>query len=253
MTTACLAKDYSRPMGNGERIFRPRIGPFLLLFVPACICLGLGLWQLDRAGQKRELAQELSERAAAAPLEIGDATLVPEAVRYRRVVVRGQFERDGQIFIENRHHAGKVGFHVVTPLKIGGSERRVLVNRGWVPTMDAAIPEGSVTVHGVADVPSAPALVLHGNDEAARQWGQRWPYLTLPLFAATASYPLQSIVVLQDPDDPNGFARHWPREFPKEGMHIGYALQWFAFALIGFVLFVRLSWVRAKDQSGAAG
>lgn len=251
MTTACLAKDYSGPMGNGERIFRPRGGPFLLLFVPACVCVGLGLWQLDRAEQKRELARELSERAAAAPLEIGDAILEPEAVRYRRVVVRGQFERDGQVFIENRHHAGKVGFHVVTPLKIGGSERRVLVNRGWVPAMDAAVPEEAVTVHGVADVPSAPALVLHGNDEIARQWGQRWPYLTLPLFAATVSYPLQSIVVLQDPDDPNGFARYWPREFPKEGMHLGYALQWFAFALIGFVLFVRLSWVRASDQPGA--
>jgi len=56
--------------------------------------------------------------------------------------------------------------------------------------------------------------------------------------------------VLQDPDDPNGFARYWPRELPKEGMHIGYALQWFAFALIGFVLFVRLSWVRDEDQVG---
>jgi surfeit locus 1 family protein len=246
MATACLAKDYSRPMGNGERIFRPRIGPFLLLFVPACICVGLGLWQCERAEQKRELARELSERAAAAPLEVGDAILEPDAVRYRRVVVRGQLERDGQIFIENRHHAGQIGFHVVTPLKIAGSDRRVLVNRGWVPTMNAEVPDGLVTVHGVADVPSAPALVLHGNDEAARQWGQRWPYLTLPLYTAIASYPLQPIVVLLDPEDANGFARYWPRELPKERMHIGYAVQWVAFALIGFVLFVRLSWVRAE-------
>lgn len=236
-------------MGNGEWIFRPRIGPFLLLLLPACICVGLGLWQLDRAEQKRALAAELAERAAAEPLEIGDALVEPSGVHYRRVLVRGQFERDGQIFIENRHHAGQVGFHVVTPLKIAGSERRVLVNRGWVPTMSAEVPEGPVTVHGVADVPSAPALVLHGSDQAARQWGQRWPYLTLPLYTAVASHPLQPIVVLQDPDDANGFARYWPREFPKEGMHIGYAVQWFAFALIGFLLFARLSWVRAGDPS----
>ena len=251
MPTACPTTDYSRPMGNGDRDFRRRSVLFLLLFVPACICAGLGVWQLDRAAQKRELAQELAERAAAAPLEIGDVLLEPEAVRYRRVTVRGELEAAGQIFIENRHHAGKVGFHVVTPLRIAGSERRVLVNRGWVPSTDAEVPKAAVTVHGMADVPSSPALVLHGGNEAARQWGQRWPYLTVPLYAATASYPLQPIVVLQDPDDPNGFARYWPREFPKEGMHIGYALQWFAFALIGFVLFVRLSWVRAKDRSGA--
>jgi surfeit locus 1 family protein len=238
-------------MGNGERNFRPRGVPFFLLFVPACLCVGLGVWQVDRAAQKRELAGQLAERAEAAPLEIGGAPVQAEAARHRRVVVRGQFERAGQIFIENRHHAGKVGFHVVTPLRIADSERRVLVNRGWVPGMDAAVPEGTVTVRGVADVPSPPALVLHGDNEAARQWGQRWPYLTLPLYAATAAYPLQSIVVLQDPADPNGFVRYWPRELPKEGMHIGYALQWFAFALIGFVLFVRLSWVRAEDRPGA--
>lgn len=250
MTTTCLTEDYSRPMGNGERILRLRAGPVLLLLVPACICVVLGLWQLNRAEQKRELAAQLAARSAAEPLEIGDALLDADAARYRRVAVRGQFESVGQIFIENRHYAGQVGFHVVTPLKIAGSERRVLVNRGWVPTMHAGIPDGPVVVHGVADVPSAPALVLHGSDEAARQWGQRWPYLTLGLYSAVASYPVQPIVVLQDPADPNGFARYWPREFPKEGMHLGYALQWFAFALIGFVLFARLSWVRTGDPSG---
>lgn len=250
MTTACLAQDYSCPMGKGEGVFRPRLGPFLLLFLPACVCVGLGFWQLDRAQQKRELARELSERAAAAPLELGDTLVDAEALRYRRLMVRGEFERDGQIFIENRHHAGKVGFHVVTPLRIAGSERRVLVNRGWVATMEAEVPKEPVTVHGVADVPSAPALVLHGSDMAARDWGQRWPYLTLPLYAAVSSHPLQSVIVLQDPEDANGFARYWPREFPKEGMHIGYAVQWFAFALIAFALFIRLSWVRAGDREG---
>jgi surfeit locus 1 family protein len=244
MTTARLTTDYSRPMRIGERNFRPRAVPFFLLFLPACICVGLGIWQLDRAAQKRQLAQELAQRAEASPLEIGDTLLDAEAARYRRVAVHGEFEADGQIFIENRHHAGKVGFHVITPLHIAGSERRVLVNRGWVPVMEAAVPQGTVTVHGEAEVPSAPALVLHGGDHAARDWGRRWPYLTLPLYTAVSSHPLQSIVVLQDPGDPTGFARYWPREFPKEGMHIGYAVQWFAFAAIGLVVFVRLSLAR---------
>lgn len=238
------------PFRVGDWRFRPRWVPFLLLFVPACVCAGLGVWQLDRAAQKRELADELAARSAAEPLAIGDAPVDAEAVRHRRVTALGHLEAEGQIYIESRRHAGKTGFHVVTPLRIAGSNRRVLVNRGWVGETGAKVPTGEVVVSGVADVPSPPALVLHSGDDAGKAWGDRWPYLTLPLFAATVPYPLQTIVVLQDPADAYGFVREWPRELPKEGMHIGYALQWFAFALIGLVVFLRLSVTRGGADRG---
>ena len=236
----------------GEWRFRPRWVPFLLLFVPAGICAGLGVWQLDRAAQKRALAAELAAREALPPLTIGDAPVDAEAVRHRPVTARGELETTGQIYIEGRRRAGKTGFFVVTPLRIAGSDRRVLVNRGWVGETGAKVPTGEVVVSGVADVPSPPALVLHSGDDAGKAWGDRWPYLTLPLFAATVPYPLQTIVVLQDPADAHGFIREWPRELPKEGMHIGYAVQWFAFALIGLVVFLRLSVTRDKPARGEA-
>ncbi len=68
-----------------------------------------------------------------------------------------------------------------------------------------------------------------------------------------SAHPLQSVVLLQDPDDAHGFARYWPREFPKEGMHIGYAIQWFAFAVIALGIFLRLSLSRDRpDGEGKA-
>lgn len=252
MTAACLDEDYSLAERFGEWRLRPRWVPFLLLFVPACVCAGLGVWQLERAAQKRALTQTLAARAALPPLEVGDAPLDADAVRHRQVTVRGAFDAAGQVYVEGRRHAGRTGLHVVTPLRIHGSERRILVNRGWVAAEEeAAVPAGEVTVRGNAEVPSPPALVLHAGDGAAKDWGARWPYLTLPLFAARVPYPLQTVVVLQDPADAHGFVRDWPRELPKEGMHIGYALQWFAFALIGLAVFVRLSLTRAGTARGA--
>ncbi len=251
MGVAFPVQDYSRSMRIGEWQFRPRAGLLLLLGLPALVCTGLGVWQLDRAAQKRELGVELAARTSAPPVVVGDATLDPESTRYRKLVAHGRFEADGQIYIENRHHAGKVGFHVITPLRVEGTERRLLVNRGWVAAPDAAVPDGPAVVRGVADVPSAPALVLHGSDDAARSWGTRWPYLTLPLYAAVSPHPLQPVVLLQDPDDPHGFARYWPREFPKEGMHIGYAIQWFAFALIALGIFLRFS--LSRERPGGEG
>ena len=249
MTLVRTAEDYSPSMGAGQRRFRPRLAALLLLLLPGCLCVVLGFWQLARAAEKRHLADGLAARAGAPPVILGHSPVDPEVLRFHRAQATGRFEQDGQVYVENRHHAGRIGFHVITPLRLADSDRRVLVNRGWVPEMNAAVPDGEQTVRGIADVPSAPALALHGSDDAATAWGSRWPYLTLSLYAAYRPVPLHGVVLLQDPADPHGYVRSWPRDLPKEGMHLGYALQWFAFAAIAFGLFVRLSLVRDAAAS----
>ena len=52
---------------------------------------------------------------------------------------------------------------------------------------------------------------------------------------------MQPVVILLDPEAADGFVRSWPRELPKEGMHLGYAVQWFAFALIALAIWIRMS------------
>lgn len=245
-------------MQFGDLEFRFRWVPTLMLALPIPLFVALGLWQLDRADQKRESARILGERTEMPALDLSAPVSDPESLRFRKLQARGQFEPDGQILIENRRRRNRIGFQVVTPLRIEGSDMRVLVNRGWIPAepdgspMAAPVPEGRATVTGEAHIPSPPALVLHGATDAARGWGDRWPYLTVELYAEMADYPLQPVVILQDPGDPDGFLRSWPREAPEEGMHVGYAIQWFAFALIALVLWLRLSLVRRPEEGIAA-
>lgn len=240
-------------MRFGEFGFRFRLWPTLLLAVAVPLFLALGFWQLERAEQKREQANTASERSALPPLRIDSLVADVAPLRYRRVQVEGVLEPQRQIFIENRREGGRSGFHVITPLRIAGSDVRVLVNGGWVPDVgpgllpSVEVPSGTIEVTGEVSTPSPPALVLERENRGATAWGKRWPYLTVELFAAGAPYPVQPFVILQSPADPTGFQRHWPKEPPKEGMHIGYALQWFAFALIASVLYLRLSLGSAKD------
>jgi len=239
-----------------DREFRFRWIPTLLLVLPI-VFVRLGLWQLDRADEKREQARTLTERARMPPIELGASGIHPQDLRFRRLRAHGVLEAEGQILIENRRQGNRIGFHVITPLHIDGSDVRVLVNRGWIPAAadggptPAPVPLGPVTVTGESHIPSPPALVLNADSNAAKGWGKRWPYLTVDLYRAVAGYPIQPVVILQDPQDPGGFLRNWPRDLPKEGMHIGYAIQWFAFALISFVLWLRLSLVR-RPQGGSA-
>jgi surfeit locus 1 family protein len=245
-------------MRLGDLDFRPRWIPTLLLTLPIPLFIALGFWQLDRAEQKREQALILSERAEMPALQITAPITDPEALRFRKLEARGVFEPEGQILIENRRHGNRTGFHVITPLRVEGAAPRVLVNRGWIPAgadggpAAAPVPAGVVTVSGEAHLPSPPALALHGGPEAAKAWGRRWPYLTTDLYAAAFGHPVQPLVMLQDPGDAGGFLRSWPRELPKEGMHLGYAVQWFAFAAIALVLWFRLGIVRRMRKGDGA-
>lgn len=224
----------------------------LLLAVP--VFVGLGLWQMDRAAEKRELSETLAARRALPAVELTEAVSDPEPLRYRRVRARGTYEPEDQVYIEGRREGARVGFHVVTPLHLHGSQLRLLVNRGWVVAQaggeppPAPAPAGLVEVSGVLEVPAPPALVLHAGPEAARAWGRRWPYLTVELFQPTVAYPVQPLLLLLDPADPSGFTRNWPVEPPKEGMHLGYAIQWLAFALIALGFYLRLSLVREGSR-----
>jgi surfeit locus 1 family protein len=161
--------------------------------------------------------------------------------------------------LEGRRLGARTGFQVVTPLHIEGSEVHVLVNQGWIPAdaagrpTEAPVPDGLRTVSGTSHFPEPPALALHGGPQAAAAWGARWPYLRVGLYAAGVDYPVQPVVILQDPSEEGGFARGWPQEQAKEGMHIGYAIQWFAFAGIALVLYLRLSLERRPASSRSKG
>jgi surfeit locus 1 family protein len=245
-------EDYSSTVGIGDWVFRFRWMPTLLLALPIPLFVALGLWQLDRADQKRDLAAALAERAAQPTYRIQGLVADGEGLRYRRIEATGIFDAEGQFLVEGRREGGKIGFHVITPMRMADSGAQLLVNRGWIPAdprgepTPAPVPEGSLTLYGQAEVPSPPALALHRGEDAAKEWGGRWPYLTLELFAATVDDPVQPLVMLLDPESPAGFVRHWTRPVPNVWMHQGYAAQWFAFALIALVLYLRLSFERTS-------
>lgn len=245
-------------MQFGDLEFRFRWVPTLMLALPIPLFLALGFWQLDRADQKRDQVRVLNERSEMPVFNLRSPVTDPEELRFRKVRAQGVFEAAGQILIENRRQGNKTGFHVITPLRIEGTDLRVLVNRGWIPSQsdgspsEAPVPADAVTVNGESHIPAPPALVLHGGVDAAKDWGGRWPYLTVDLYAEGVDFPVQPVVILMDPEDANGFQRSWPREMPKEGMHIGYAIQWFAFALIALVLWLRLSLDRRPGAGIAA-
>lgn len=234
--------------GAKNWVFAPALIPSLVLALAFPLFAGLGVWQLDRAEQKHRLGELQAARRAAPALVLDAGQLDAPALEFRQVIARGRLDLKGQVLLENRHYASQNGFHVITPVQLAGSDARVLVNRGWVASAEAAtvMPDSEqVELRGEATIPSPPALVLTAQGGSA-VWGDRWPYLTVADYAAGVDYPVLPIMILQAPHDANGFIRAWPLDPPKEGMHIGYAIQWFAFAAATLVIYLRLSFNRTR-------
>jgi surfeit locus 1 family protein len=223
----------------------------MVLLIP--VFCGLGVWQLDRAEQKRQLAASLESRRKLPASSLNSGTQSPNELEFSKINADGHFLTQKTILIENRKHRGKTGFHVITPFLLEGTQQVVLVNRGWIPRQQldqpdpVPTPAGTLRISGLVTLPQPPALELQFTD-AKDQGLPRWPYLTLDHFARWSGLEVLPFAVLQSPDDSGGFVREWPQPKFSDTMHIGYAIQWFAFALICFVIWLRLSMPKQTMQ-----
>lgn len=205
----------------------------LLLLVLLPLFAGLGIWQLRKAEDRFGRQAELEARSRGAPAAMPEQPAAAGELRYRRFVLRGEYESESQFLVDNRVHAGRAGYHVVTPLRLAGSTTRVLVNRGWIPAGQrraelpgAAPPSGLVEITGIAVVPPERFFTLGAGEP-----GPVWQNLDIARFRAGASYPLQPAVIQLDPAAPGGYLREWPRPDENAGRNLGYAVQWFGGAL----------------------
>jgi len=222
----------------GRLQLRAGLWPTLAMLALLPVMIGLGMWQLDRAGQKLRLQAEYDLRQQQPAMRLMSVLENPETLRFRRVIARGRYEPEHEILIDNRVHQGQAGYHVLTPLRLEDGAVRVLVNRGWVPLgQDRAVlprietPRGTVEVHGLATVPQTKGFHLGGAKPPGAGWQPVWQYLDLDVFRENVTFPVQPIVILLDPDNTNGgFVRQWARLDAGIATHQGYAFQWFMLA-----------------------
>lgn len=219
---------------------------FLAALAGVALAVGLGFWQLDRAAQKVALQQSLTSRAELAPLDAAALARTPAmaaAQHYRRIHMRGRWVGERTVFLDNRQMDGKVGFFVVTPLLIDGTDDSVLVQRGWVARhfdRRAALPQvvsppGIVSVDGI--VAPSPSRLF---DFAGAASGPIRQNIEVDSFASETGLHLLPMSIRQTVGDPS-LSRDWPAPAADVDKHYGYAFQWFAIAAtIAFVY----AWLR---------
>ncbi|MBE9516228.1 MAG: SURF1 family protein [Proteobacteria bacterium] len=234
---------------SGKRVGAQRPGWMVLIVVLMLlpVLASMGFWQLQRAEEKRSLQAEYDRRANAGLITVSGRVQSLEELKYYRVRLKGQYEYDRQILLDNRIHKARAGYHVLTPFRIRNSDTRILVNRGWIPLgnsrdtlPEARPPAGTITLTGLATAPLKGGVHLGPAYPDDGKWHRRWQFVDLDHFASVSPYPVQPVMVLLDPgEQPGGLLREWRRLDAGIAVHQGYAFQWFSLAvtLIGIYLF----------------
>jgi surfeit locus 1 family protein len=221
---------------------------FWIVTLAATLTVGitssLGVWQISRGAQKLALERDIAVRAdlpaldAAALVSAGDAT---GPILHRTVTLRGRWAANDSVFLDNRPMAGRSGFILVTPLRLSGSDRALLVQRGWVPrdfqdrTRVPAIdtPVGDVEVSGRVALPPSRLFELGPVEQ-----GRIRQNLDLEALARETGLSLLPLSVLQSGESAEGLLREWPRFESAAHKHHAYAAQWFAMSAVAAGLYV---------------
>jgi surfeit locus 1 family protein len=201
---------------------------FSLATTTTCALLALGMirasvWQWQRHAEKQALISTLRKTLELEPtplLTIADSPLLDSALQWRRVSFSGTYDFAHEVIVRrNRGAQDRAGVHVITPLKLEGSERYVLVDRGFLPLGR----EGrdfrkryqtplQGTAYGLVKSTLAPKLpkalsFLEPQDPpvgAGKPWNDLWIRVDILKMQQQLPYPVLPIYLesMENPNDP---------------------------------------------------
>lgn len=206
------------------------------LAVVALVCLPLGIWQVQRLAWKEALIARTEAAMKAAPADVRE---VPRGdvsrFEYRRIRLEGQYDPRGAVLVTGTSSLGS-GYWMLVPLR-DGSGAAIYVNRGFLPmrsTLEAAratLPAQKVNVTGLLRLTEPGGTWLRGNKPDQGRWYSRDIAAISALSGtsaetrffidaqvespATEGAPVPGLTVISFPNN-----------------HLGYALTWFALALL---------------------
>lgn len=223
-----------------------RITLFTVIMIPLLVFLGF--WQLQRADEKSVLASAFEDQQRLPPAPITSVWQdTAEKLAYRPVQLRGEFLADTYFLLDNRIRNGRFGYEVLHVLQLSNAET-VLVNRGWVagdasrqvlPQLET--PTGTVQVSGhVYVAPGKPYLL------AAQKLEDKWPQRVQAVEMNVLQQQIEKHVksklfpypVRINANEPGALQVEWKVINLSPEKHTGYAVQWFAMAVVLAVVYI---------------
>lgn len=231
-----------------------RILPFVATALLCILGVLLGNWQTRRALEKETIAQVIQEQMRQPAISISTADEFSYLHAFQKAKLRGRFEHNWPIYLDNRPLYGVAGFYVLMPFKLHGSEQSVLVARGWLQrnvTDRTKIPllltdDSTVEIEGVVRDQLDRSMQL-GKAESLKA-GAIVQSLSLEDLRQQSRLQIADKIIEQTSDSGDGLTRDWPQPSAGADKHRAYAFQWYGLALMAAIFFVVTGIRRGKSR-----
>lgn len=217
--------------------------PTLVTLTAFVILCKLGLWQLQRAEEKRIWLKQHNQQDAVDINAIATLSDISELAAFngRLLTVKGEIVMPYVFFIDNRIMKGKSGYSVLAPVQISGSHLLILVDFGWVPappsrdTLPTVDFPKNVRFIGQLKTRQLAQFTL-AQEPLLNEWPQRIqsPHSALQLSLKQTLLPL---IVYAPSQTIKGLPQTYTAVVMGPEKHQAYALQWFSLALASLLIF----------------
>jgi surfeit locus 1 family protein len=231
----------------------------LLVIILVAIFIRLGFWQLSRRQERLAANAAYIAQISQSPVPLDSSYLAadPEELNNRAATAQGRYDHEQQILLTQQFWLGRPGAHLLTPLVFADGQTAVLVDRGWIPAVEAEQEDlsqfdepGPQSIEGIVQ---RSQLLPGGRTIEVDEAQLRWYRVEIGAIQKQMSYRLLPFYLAQAP--PEGVQEELPYRITvdydlSEGPHLGYAIQWFLFAtvlVIGYARFVSTQEGRPRD------
>ena len=208
------------------------------------LVLSLGVWQIDRGYNKKELENTFLERQSQPVKEI-KYNIFLESDLYRNVVLEGRY-LENIFLLDNKIYNGKPGLKVFSPFETTNNSL-VLVSRGWVELenrSDLPIIKSSKNILKIQGVlrPESKDFVLENEEMNKKNNPILVQTINLVELSSFLGKPLSPYILELSELSESAFVKTWQPINLSSFRHFGYAVQWFGLAIVlivGYVFFLR--------------
>jgi cytochrome oxidase assembly protein ShyY1 len=233
---------------TGISATRRRVASFgVFTFVMVMLCVGLGVWQLQRRVEKHALVAALTERLAAAPGALPSpaqwSALTPARDEFRRVSFMATYTSlpDAMVYSSGSAVRGDIsgpGTWAFMPARLPTGET-VVVNAGFVQNtmqdriqQDRAVTQlmagAPVALTGYVRFPEAAGALTPAENTAKRLWFTRDHFAMAHALGWGEVAPFY--IDLEAPVPASGIPKPGALEVHLKDDHMQYAVTWFGLA-----------------------
>ncbi|WP_419420304.1 SURF1 family protein [Legionella sp. D16C41] len=211
----------------------------------------LGMWQLNRAEEKKSMVKAERHLAVQAPIR-WQTGIQPK--QYQQIIIKGQYLAQ-TFLLDNQHYKHQFGYNVLSPLELVDGQV-ILIDRGWIKgdldrqkLPNISLPKNPLQLVGQVYYPSSKNWSLGEIlEEKAPNLAiiEQIDPLKISQFLHKSVYPF---IIRLNKLERDGYTREWAVISMSPTRHQAYALQWFAMAVVSWLILIGLSFKNSNEET----